>query len=77
MDDRVAPGQPTVGGPAGHHVHDAAAGEVQAQNQEVSHTPCRASKATDGSLTEKNGPVGLDAVVVAGKKPCVQVAPPS
>src|SRR6266702_1009084 len=46
-------------------------------SQEVSHTPWRASKAIDGSLTEKNGPVGVDAVVVAGRKPCVHEPPPS
>src|SRR5262245_5347113 len=45
-------------------------------SQEISQTPSRASKATDGSLTAKKGPAGIDALVVAGRKPWVQETPP-
>src|SRR6185369_6500804 len=42
---------------------------------EISHTLCRASKATEASLTWPYGPPAL--VVMPGRKPLVQVAPPS
>src|SRR5438132_1768948 len=43
---------------------------------EMIHTPCLASKATDGSLTRGKDPGGFVYRVIPGKNPCVQLAPP-
>ena len=42
-------------------------------SEEISQTPCRASKATAGSLMALNGPVGVATPVVPGRKPLVQL----
>src|SRR5262249_13008152 len=49
-------------------------------SDETSQTLCLASNATEGSLTRSKGPLrttGDDTLVMPGRKPCVQVAPPS
>src|SRR5258708_7530037 len=51
--------------------------EKCAPSQEMIHTPSRASYATDGSLTEKNGPGCIASRLVPGRKPWVQDTPPS
>src|SRR5438105_5028668 len=43
---------------------------------EMIHTPCLASKATDGSLTRGKDPGGFVYRVIPGKNPRVQLAPP-
>src|SRR5262249_32009265 len=44
-------------------------------SQEMSQAPWRKSKATDGSLTAKNGPAGVGTTVVEGRKPWLQERP--
>ena len=44
---------------------------------EIIHTPCLASYATDGSLTRGNDPAGFVYSVIPRRNPCVQLAPPS
>src|ERR1700730_4693043 len=46
-------------------------------NEAMSHVEWAASKATAGSLTLSNGLPGCTTRVMPGKKPAVQLAPPS
>ena len=72
---RVAPGEAAVGGPAGDTAAPWTPPLSISASEEISQTLCRASKATAGSLTRSNGPPPWN-VVMPGRKPLVQVAPP-